>query len=410
MHRLRRIGKWTAGGLAVLLAAFVWLARPMLFPPHGAHLAALPPAISVPTRPGRASILFGGDTHFGESYFADQAAPSVLTTRGYDFPAALLRPLAESADLAIVNLETPLTRRTDSPLRHVKRWVHWGDPDKTADVLGRLRVRAVSLGNNHAFDALRPGLADTTSALASRGIAAFGAGTDLERASLPYRADLLVGRRTLRLCVFGALERNWRNWWRGAYATNTGPGTYPLAESTLTEQIRSAKTADPALFVVAFPHWGDNYAPRSPEQSRLGRALLDAGADIVLGHGAHLLQEVEPYRGRLILHGLGNFLFLSPGRYQGTNPWSLAARLDFSEDGGVLRLTVVVYFLASDNTTTGYQPRLLAGEEFERAAHLWLASDALDASTRQTLAETAKKGQDALGDHVRFELGPWPRR
>ena len=229
-------------------------------------------------------------------------------------------------------------------------------------------MRAVSLGNNHAFDALAPGLGDTVSALESRGIDTFGAGPSLRRAAEPYRADLMVGRRQLRLCVLGALERNWRNWVRAAYATSTGPGTYPLASSTLTEQIRAAKQADPALFVVAFPHWGQNYAPRSPEQSRIGRALLDAGADIVLGHGAHLLQEIEPYRGRLIVHGLGNFVFLSPGRYQGTHPWSVVARLDFDERDGALSLAVVVYFLASDNAATGYQPRILGGDEFERAA------------------------------------------
>ena len=92
-----------------MLAGFLWLARPMLFPPSGAPLAALPPARSIPTKPGRASILFAGDTHFGESYFAEQGAPSVVATRGYDYPVARVRPLAESADLVIVNLETPLT-------------------------------------------------------------------------------------------------------------------------------------------------------------------------------------------------------------------------------------------------------------------------------------------------------------
>jgi poly-gamma-glutamate capsule biosynthesis protein CapA/YwtB (metallophosphatase superfamily) len=358
----------------------------------------MPAARLIPTKPGRASVLFAGDTHFGESYAADLGAPSVLATRGYDYPVARVRPLAESADLVIVNLETPLTHRTDSPLKHIKQWVHWGDPEKTAEALRSLGVRAVSLGNNHAFDALAPGLGDTVSALESRGIDTFGAGPRLERAAEPYRADLVVGRHRLRLCVLGALERNWRNWVRTAYATSTGPGTYPLATSTLTEQIRAAKQADPTLFVVAFPHWGHNYAPRSPEQSEIGRALLDAGAELVLGHGAHLWQELEPYRGRFIVHGLGNFVFLSPGRYQGTHPWSVVVRLDFSEHDGALALALVVYFLASDNAVTGYQPRILGGDEFERAAQLWLAGS------------VAKKGRDAVGEHVRLELGAWRGR
>jgi hypothetical protein len=359
----------------------------------------MPAAHSIPTKPGRASILFGGDTHFGENYFAEPGTPNVLEARGYDYPLAKLRPLTESADLVIVNLETPLTHRTHSPLRYIKPWVHWGDPEKAAEALQSLGIRAVGLANNHVFDALAPGLDDTLSALATRDIAAFGAGPNLARAAEPYRANLVVGRRELRLSVLGAFERTWRQWARGTYATGTGPGTYPLAASTLGEQIRAAKEADPALFVVGFVHWGQNYAPRTPEQSELGHALLDAGADLVVGHGAHRLQPVERYRGRFILYGLGNFVFLSAGQYQGKDPWGAVARLDFTEQDGALS----VYFLASDNPATGYQPYILQGDEFVRAADLWLAGSG-------ELASVGKKGHDAVGEHVRLELGAWSQQ
>ncbi len=398
--------RWLLSGLLVVLIGVSWLARPMLLPTSGRRLAAMPLGRTLRTQPGHASILFGGDTHFGESYFAPSDAPSVLGGHSYEPAVALLRPLAATADAVIVNLETPLTVRTDSPLRRIKRWVHWGDPVRTADVLRGLGVRAVSLANNHAFDGLAAGLADTETALTRRGIDFFGAGATLAQAARPYRLDLAFGRQTVRLCVLGTLRRTWRDWARGAYATSTGPGTFSLAKSTLTAQIRAIKAADPTLFVVAFPHWGDNYAWRSPEQSRLGRALLDAGADLVLGHGAHVFQEIEPYRHRLILHGLGNFVFLSPGRYQNIHPWSLAARLDFTEQDRTVRLAVVMYFLASDNRATGYQPQVLGGEAFQRARRLLLEGGTLDARLRQELGQMVTTGQDAGGEFLRIDIGP----
>jgi len=57
-------------------------------------------------------------------------------------------------------------------------------------------------------------------------------------------------------------------------------------------------------------HWGKEYAPQpSKQQVRVGRAMIEAGADVVLGHHPHVAQPIESYRGGLICYSLGNAIF-----------------------------------------------------------------------------------------------------
>jgi 2',3'-cyclic-nucleotide 2'-phosphodiesterase (5'-nucleotidase family) len=62
--------------------------------------------------------------------------------------------------------------------------------------------------------------------------------------------------------------------------------------------------------VVVLPHWGTQYthAPE-PVQRLVGRRLVDAGADLVVGGHPHWVQSVERHRGTPIAHSLGNFVF-----------------------------------------------------------------------------------------------------
>jgi poly-gamma-glutamate capsule biosynthesis protein CapA/YwtB (metallophosphatase superfamily) len=382
----------------------------MLFAPDGAELAipgAAPHTVS--GRKTETSLLLVGDTAFGESY-AGSRGQVVLEKHGYDHPLARLRPLLSSADYVIANLETPLAGPSWSPFHLVKEYVHWADPEASAAALRRAGVDAVGLANNHAYDQLSAGLASTFEALNAEGIVGFGAGSDLRAAAQPLRLDLRVGKRTVPVAVLSVTARRWNHFYAGVFATSTAGGAYPLARSTITEQIRALRQAEPELFLIVFPHWGRNYAWCSPDQVSLAHALIAAGASAVIGHGAHLFQEVEVWQERLIVYNLGNFVFLSPGRYttKEMHPWSLAARLDFSEQNGEVALAARLYFLASDNRATGFRPYLLRRQTFDRAARLLLKGGTLAPDSREKLAAKTKEGRDEIGQHLRIQLGKVP--
>src|SRR5207248_3351122 len=65
-----------------------------------------------------------------------------------------------------------------------------------------------------------------------------------------------------------------------------------------------------AKVVIVYPHWGTEYDPTPfPGQQALARAVIDAGADMVIGNHAHWVGAMEIYRGHPIWYALGNFVF-----------------------------------------------------------------------------------------------------
>ncbi len=77
----------------------------------------------------------------------------------------------------------------------------------------------------------------------------------------------------------------------------------------ITEHLHDIRDLEPHDFLIISAHWGREYKPHTKRQTRVGRAFIDAGADVVIGHHPHWVQEVERYNGGLIFYSLGNFLF-----------------------------------------------------------------------------------------------------
>ncbi|NGO08974.1 CapA family protein [Streptomyces sp. HC44] len=242
-------------------------------------------------------------------------------------------PLLRDADLVIGNLEVPLTDTGHPAEKPVAFRVGTG----TAPELARLGFDACSLATNHALDYGIDGLRSTRAALDRAGVAHAGAGEDLDEA---LRAVRLTGRNGaeaafLSLCSalppgFNATSRRpgiapvriEQSYEFDGVLLEEQPGTVPYVRTRAREEdveraeeaIRRAKAL--AGTVVVAVHWGvpwcylpDNQGPLAEYQQPLGRRLVDAGADLVIGHHPHCLHPVERYRDGLILYSTGNFLF-----------------------------------------------------------------------------------------------------
>jgi poly-gamma-glutamate synthesis protein (capsule biosynthesis protein) len=91
--------------------------------------------------------------------------------------------------------------------------------------------------------------------------------------------------------------------------TAAGVGSAQMTEAALKADIADARAAG-AQVVIVFPHWGVEYTTSvSAQQSRLGRAAINAGADLVIGNHSHWAGAVEIYRGKPIWYALGNLVF-----------------------------------------------------------------------------------------------------
>ncbi len=320
---------------------------------------------------GEIRIAFVGDTYLGESYHPRGPPPFAPAFR------ALERLVARSS-LVVGNLETSLTARTSSPFAGRKPYLHRGDIASTAAALHSSGISAVSLANNHSVDYGSEGLAETLNALAGHGIAAFGAGSSIRETETAFVRRWRVGAKEFELAVVAGFEYReaYETKYR-YYATSDRAGVHPWSPKRAERHVKRVRRAHPRAFVVAFPHWGKNYRWRTEAQRELADALLRGGADLVLGHGAHQLQEIERRRGRWIVYGLGNFVFLSPGRYAKHEavPYSLIARLVVSSTADGFNLALRLDPILSDNLRTSFRPRSLDDSEVRRVRELLVARD-----------------------------------
>lgn len=355
--------------------------------------------------PDRFTILFGGDTSYGENYqlaYERSGHPNVLRSKGYDHSPAKLKPLLLSSDLVVANLETPVTSLRHSPLLD-KELTHWSDIDRTPAGLARHNIRVVSLANNHAMDMGARGLAETLATLTVAGIESFGAGMNEEAASRPWSRDIRVGAGVLAVRIIGTftLSRTYDEKY-SFYADGERPGVYALRQDRLVRQLRELRAAEPESYLVVFPHWGSNYRWSNRAQTRLAHSMIDAGADLVVGHGAHMLQEIERYRGKWIAYGIGNLMFNSGGRYRklGAPPYSMPARLILEDESGSLRKTLRFYPIVSNNELTGFQPRMVTFREFAQVYAL-LRERSWDP---EVFSESTVIGRDEVGTFIEVRL------
>ena len=217
-----------------------------------------------------------------------------------------VQPWLAGADLAFANLESPLAAAPFSPPSPALGKTEGGRYDLRAppDAVAALRAAGfdiVSVANNHALDAGPAGLVQTLDALRAAGIVG------------------LVDQETGRLV----------DWETGRLV---GGGRFPIVQSTgmptcqvlafddstgsmdVEGAVRAvAAAAEQADLVIVSVHWGGEYqATPSPRQRAIAARLAAAGADVVAGHGPHVLQPVEWVGETLVAYSLGNFLFDQP--------------------------------------------------------------------------------------------------
>jgi poly-gamma-glutamate capsule biosynthesis protein CapA/YwtB (metallophosphatase superfamily) len=291
-----------AAGLAGLAAAraLPWVDGDEAAAEKLARLAAEPtpppsPSPSPTPSPTATSvtIVAGGDV------VGVRSISTILANQGGDAVFRGIKGVLKKADLALVNLETPLTRGGDA--QTWKDVVFKGDP-RLAPAMAKAGIDVVTMANNHAGDMGDSGLLDSIRYVRKAGVKVCGAGRDLADARAP-RFFTVDGVRVAFLGFTDVLPV-------GYPATSSSPGTSPGRSDVgaVKEAVRdAAKEAD---YVVVTWHWNFELttAPSSLESSE-GKAMIDAGADLVIGHHPHVLQGVQAYHGGLIAWSTGNLVF-----------------------------------------------------------------------------------------------------
>ncbi len=224
----------------------------------------------------------------------DRGIRRAMEIHGPSYPFSEITPLLRSFEIVFGNLEAPLSNRGTEADRPV---LFRGDP-LFAGELALAGFTFLSLANNHALDYGSLALADTISVLRLYQMVPLGAGYTREEATLPY----IMEKNGVRLAFFASFPAGQDS------SPATGTTINTLSPSTLAEQIQEVKK-DVDIVVVSL-HWGIEYSPRPSSKQKYGaRTLIEAGADLILGHHPHCMQGIERYRGGYIVYSLGNCIF-----------------------------------------------------------------------------------------------------
>ena len=349
-------------------------------------------------------VVFVGDTAFGENYQAQYESygeGNILKTRGYDAQLAKVRNMLIEADLVVANLETPLTDLKISPLAATKSWVHWGDVKLTPRHLLANNISVVGLANNHMFDYGEEGFSQTLDSLDEAGITYFGGGATIGEAGEAFIAQSKINGKTFTLAMismFVGPSREKDSF--GVYASEKDRGLNPISFQHVRKEIKRVRKEYAKAFVVLFPHWGANYKWRTDRQEKLAEHMLEEGADLILGHGAHMIQEIEKHDNRWVVYGIGNFMFNSKGRYGKLDapPYSAIAKLRVDVLSGVFHKSLRLYPIVTDNRKTDYQTRFVTESEFAEVVSL------LDSRYSASFANDVRCDKEEGNEETRFYM------
>ena len=158
---------------------------------------------------------------------------------------------------------------------------------------------AVCLANNHVLDFGDEGFIHTKERLRAMSIPYFGAGDDEDNCNNPC----IITLGSVKAAILGYNDI--------VHILGTSKTAYRTAQAE-TERIcrdieRARSLAD---YVIVNIHWGQEERHLyNKKQQQLGRACIDAGADVVIGHHPHCIQPIELYKGKYIYYSLGNSFF-----------------------------------------------------------------------------------------------------
>ena len=258
----------------------------------------------------------------------------------YTYNMRNVMDIFEADDLTIANLEVVLTNSTNYKKKNAQVAFYMRGKPEYVNILTESSIEVVNVANNHAKDFGSDGLQDTLDVLDEAGVAYCGFGNRCVKEVKGVRIGFV-----------------------GVYSWSND-------KDTITAAIKDLRENQNCDLVIASCHWGEEreYTPNSG-QKKMARWMVDAGADLVLGHHAHVVNGIEVMDGVNVVYSLGNFCF--GGNVNPSDKDTFIYQHTFTLDPDTLEIlssegTVIPASVSSVQDTNDYQPTPLTGAEGER--------------------------------------------
>jgi poly-gamma-glutamate synthesis protein (capsule biosynthesis protein) len=253
-------------------------------------------------------------------------------------------PIFKQADILFGNLASPISDKGERQVCNSGRKI---SPEKLY-VLTDAGFNVLSFANDHHLDHGDAAFFDTIERLTGANIAVVGAGRNIEEARKPVILECKGVK--VAFLAYSSVQPT------GYEARRDTPGCAPLRASTFYEQVDRNPGSPPKIItmtnkedltamidditkvrssadvVIISMHWGVHYVPAliATYQREIAHAAIDAGADLILGHHAHILKGIETYKGKVIFYSLGNFVM--PAKAGHINPTRILYDVRVDED------------------------------------------------------------------------------
>ena len=340
--------KWTYVLLALLIAGCIACVAGIIFilvtdytgeervlSRRSTHNADAPSVVTTITISAAGDVTLGGDVRWlGYHYFM-----RVLEDNDGDFSYFFrnVRHIFEASDLSIANFEGTLTYETT----HLDLPFIFRAPPEFARILSYGAIDVVTVANNHTGDFLEAGYQDTLEALDAANIAYFG-----------NDKNLIMDVNGIQVGLFGFLL------WTDS----------PEHRANIVSAIDDLKDRG-AQLIIAYYHWGIMHENLAAQYQRdLGQFTIDNGADLVLGSHPHVIQGIERYNGRFIVHSLADFCY--GGHSHPADQDSFIFQQTFTFVDGVLQHTedigIIPIMMSSVREYNNFQPTIADYDDAQR--------------------------------------------
>lgn len=238
------------------------------------------------------TVIAVGDIMLGNDFPTDRLPPQ----DGAGLLAEVA-PILSAGELTLGNLEGVLLDggHPVKPCRDPATCYLFRMPARYAAHLSRAGFDGLTLANNHARDFGEPGMASTVRALEAAGIRHAGLRGDI--------ASWDINGRRVTLVAFGYSPHCYSLLDLPAAATTVR--YYKASSDILIVSFHGGAEGGQAVRVTGRMETG--FGERRGDVRAFARAVVEAGADLVIGHGPHVPRGVERHRQRLIVYSLGNF-------------------------------------------------------------------------------------------------------
>lgn len=228
-----------------------------------------------PTAPE--AIVFTGDMMLAR--YVERLA----TKNGDHYSFANFSSFLKRSDAVVTNFEASI------PVSHTPTpdfTMRFSVPYRLAALLPEYNIQFASLANNHAYDFNEEGYINTQTQLARLGVTAFGHPSRIDNTAVAY---VELSESTVAIVGIHTLYRQ------------------PEIEELTNVFTEAALRSD---WQVAYVHWGNEYEQlHSNAQQAMAEQLVAAGADVIIGHHPHVVQDIAMIDGVPVFYSLGNFIF-----------------------------------------------------------------------------------------------------